>query len=220
MNELVVTIIIILLPGIIATIISDKIAYHSKWSSFKFSLYSLVLGIFTYSLLQSFVYTYGIIRSYNGSSITWNHLDVWNIAFIKNPTIPVWEVGLAILLSVPVALFASWSINFKLFNKVGKLLHITNKYGDENLYSYFLNSKEIDWVYVRDPNRGFTYQGRIESFSENDNIQELVMSEVTVYNYSDSTELYTIPSLYLSSVIGNFIIEIIPEDSLGEQNVT
>lgn len=52
MNQLVVTIIIILLPGIIATVICDKIVVHSKWTTFKFSLYSFVLGFVTYALLQ------------------------------------------------------------------------------------------------------------------------------------------------------------------------
>jgi hypothetical protein len=159
MNKLVVTIIIILLPGIIATIISDKLTYHSKWDSFKYGLYSLILGFFTYVFLQILVYIYDIFIACSLSNISWHHLTVWSNTTSENIDISFWEVGLAIILSVPIAFIASWSINYKILNKFGKYIHVTSKYGDENLFSYFLNSKEVDWVYVRDQTRGLTYQG-------------------------------------------------------------
>jgi hypothetical protein len=37
MNQLVVSLVVILMPGIIAAIISDKLTSHSKWDSFKFA---------------------------------------------------------------------------------------------------------------------------------------------------------------------------------------
>ena len=60
MNQLVVSLVVILMPGIIAAIISDKLTSHSKWDSFKFALYSLVLGVLTYAMLQIFVYLYDL----------------------------------------------------------------------------------------------------------------------------------------------------------------
>lgn len=99
--------------------------------------------------------------------------------------IQAWEICVAVFVSVLVAFFASWTINFKLFNKIAQKLKVSTKYGDENLYSYYLNAEEIDWIYVRDPKNGFTYQGRVVSHSENDKVQEIVLSEVSVYSYSD-----------------------------------
>jgi len=55
-------------------------------------------------------------------------------------------------------------VNYKIFHKFAQKLLISQKYGDENLYSYYLNAKEIDWVYVRDFERKLTYQGRVISF--------------------------------------------------------
>ena len=55
-------------------------------------------------------------------------------------------------------------------------------------------------------------------YSENEHIQEIVLSEVTVFNYEDSEELYFIPTIYLTKPIGKFIIEAIPSESLGASN--
>ena len=58
----------------------------------------------------------------------------------------------------------------------------------------------------------------MDSFSENSDIQEIVLYDVTVYRYEDSEKLYFIPNIYLSKKSGNFRIESIPEDYLGEDD--
>lgn len=159
MNQLLVTLIIILLPGIVATVICDKIIVHSKWTSFKFSLYSLVLGIFTYAALQLIYFLKDVVKAQSPSSIKWSYLDVWSNAISSSHNIPTNEVVFAVCLSLPVALFAAWTINHKIFNKFAQFVNVSTKYGDENLYSYYLNAKEIEWIYVRDISNNLTYQG-------------------------------------------------------------
>jgi hypothetical protein len=218
MNEIIFAIIVTLIPGIIATIISDKLTNHSKWNSFKFSLYAFVLGIMAYVFLQITVYIYDIIKNVSLKLITFNHLEIWS-SFLNGVTaVKAWEICAATFFSIPVAFFASALINHKIFNKIAQKINVTNKYGDENLYSFYLNAKEIDWIYVRDPKNNFTYQGRVFQHSENDNIQEIVLSEVSVYRYEDSKFLYSVPTIYLSRGIGEFIIEAIPNNNLGEKD--
>ena len=218
MNQLVVTLAIILLPGIVAAVISDKITVHSKWTPFKFVLYAFVLGVFSYALLQIGRFILDVLDTPNDSPIEWTYLQVWSNAVSEKPKIPGWEVVIALVCSVPTALFASYLVNYKIFNKLAQKIRVSSKYGDENLYSYYLNAREIDWVYVRDISNNITYQGRVLSYSENDDIQELVLSEVTIFRYDDSTELYSVPTIYLSKPIGTFIIESIPPDLLGEKD--
>ncbi len=218
MNQLVVALIVILLPGIIAAIISDKLTTHSKWDSFKFGLYSFMLGVLSYALLQAIVYAIDMAKAISFTPVSWHHLKIWNSALSGGTGIQAWEICVAVIFAVPVAFFASWSINYKLFNKIAQKIGVTTKYGDENLYSYYLNAEEIDWVYIRDPKNGFTYQGRVVSHSENDTVQELVLSEVSVYSYEDSTFLYQLPTIYLSREMGEFIIEAISPENLGASN--
>jgi hypothetical protein len=218
MNQLVVTLIVILMPGIIANVICDKITVHSKWSSFKFSLYAFVLGMSCYVSLQVIYYAWDYHNCVSLDEIKYTHLKVWGASVTDNPEIPAIEVVLATIISLPISLLAAYLINHKIFNKIATFFNISTKYGDENLFSYYLNADEIDWIYVRDIERKLTYQGRIVSYSENDLMQEIVMSEVTIYNYEDSAELYSVPTIYLTKPLGVFVIEAIPSELLGEEN--
>jgi hypothetical protein len=217
-NQLLVTLIVILLPGIIATAISDKLTVHSKWGAFKFSLYSFVLGMFAYSLLQLSVYAVDYYKGQTWSATVWRSLDVWANIVSDKPKIIAWELVFATVFSLPVALIVSWAINHKIFNKLAQALAVTTKYGDENLFSYYLNAKEVDWIYIRDIEHNLTYQGRIVSSSENERIQELVLSEVTVFRYEDSKELYSVPTMYLAKDAGKYVIEAIPPNLLGVED--
>lgn len=213
MNQLSIIIIVLLLPGILSTIIADKLTVHSKWDSFKFSLYALVFGLASYSTLQTIIWVCSVFTSVlSRSSVQWDTLKFWDIINGNQYSILPNEVILATLLSVPIALIASAIINYKILNKIGKITKISTKYGDENLFSFYLNSKEVDWVYVRNINENLTYQGKIVLYSENDYIQELVLSDVTIFRYEDSVELYSVPTVYLSKKIGEFSIEQIPKD--------
>lgn len=215
-NHLAIAIVIILIPGIVATIIADKLTVHRKWGSFRFGIYSLVFGIASYGLLQFIVYGWDIFSACKIPS-QWKHLDVWNIAINSSAVVVPWEVGGATILAIPLAYAVSATINYKLINKLGQKLKVTTKYGEENLYSFYLNAKEINWVYIRDIENNLTYQGEIVSYSENDHMQELVLSDVTVFRYEDSAELYSIPSIYLTKEMGKFVIEAIPTKQLKEE---
>ncbi|MNF32660.1 hypothetical protein D3C76_693530 [compost metagenome] len=220
MNQLVVSLVLILTPGIIATIICDKLTNHSKWDSFKFGLYSLTLGIASYALLQLLTYINDfidhLIKPTYGAK--WTNLKIWASALNGGGEIEAWEIFTAIIFALPIALFASWLVNFKAFNKIARQLGVSNKYGDENLYAYYLNSQEIDWVYVRDRDSELTYQGRVVSHSDKNDLQEIVLSEVSVFRYSDSAHCYDVPTIYISKERGKLVIEAIPTDFLGERN--
>ena len=205
-NQLLVTLIIIFLPGIIASVVCDKIAIHSKWTSFKFSLYAFVLGIFSYIVLQLLYYVADIIRLGSLINVKWTHLGIWN-SFVAGASIPPLEIIFATILSIPVSFWAAYIINRKILNWFARMLRVSTKYGDENLFSYYLSSPDVDWVYIRDLENNLTYQGRIASYSETDQMQEIVMYEVTVFRYNDSAELYSVPKIYLTREIGKFVIE-------------
>jgi hypothetical protein len=218
MNQFLILLSIILLPGIIATIIIGKLTVHSEWSSFKFSLYSLVFGFFSYLILQFICYVIHIVSNCSFSGFNWSDSIIINIALQNQPMVALDEVLLSLGISLPLAFFVSWIVQNKYLNKFAQFLRVTTKYGDENLFSFFLNSKEIFWVYIRDIDNNLTYQGRIESFSESSNMQEIVLSHVKIFRYEDSEELYEIPFIYLSKKAGDFILEAIPKEYIGEEN--
>jgi hypothetical protein len=221
MNELAIAIGVILFPGLITAVICDKITVHSpKWGSFKYSVYSFIFGVSCYVELQVFAYLWNLVAAHAFPTLLLVSptLDVWTIATTQKASIDPSEVLWATILSPSVAAVAALAVNHKFINRMAQKLRISSKYGDENLFSFFLNAQNIDWVYVRDILNKLTYQGRVVSFSEADDMQELVLSEVTVFSYETSDELYSIPLLYLSKARGAFIIEAVPPELLEEKD--
>jgi len=221
-NDLAIVIGVILFPGIIATIIADKIIVHSKpWTSLKYSIYSFVLGVSCYLLLQAvgwgmqLLSNVGCLSFLAGLPLV-GKLAVWDIISDSKTHINLMEVFLSAVLSVPIAFLTSAIIYKKWINKVAAFFCVSSKYGDENLFSYFLNSNDVNWVYVRDHERKLTYQGRIFAFSEDSKVQEVVLSDVTVFGYESSDEYYSVPIIYLCRTQGSLIIEAIPLEFLKE----
>ena len=81
---------------------------------------------------------------------------------------------------------------------------------------FFLTQLENKWVWVRDREGGITYEGYADSFSTTEEIAEIVLLQVKVYNYEDSLLLYQIPKIYLSLPMDRLLIEA-PQERLEEK---
>lgn len=222
MNDLVLSVAVVLFPGLIAAILTDNLIVHKKpWSNFKLGLYSFVFGVSCYTVLQLIAWV-GVFNPFNLTFLPKlaGQLDIWNFGTNSHSSIEIEEVIAASALAIPIAAFFSRIVNTKLFTYLAKLAANSDKYGDENLFSYYLTSDEISWVYVKDREANLTYEGYIDAFSENETIQEVVLKDVTVYGYTFSEELYTAPSIYLCKPLGVLIIEQILQTSNGESNDT
>ena len=217
MNDLAITIGLISFPGLIATLLADKLVVHaSRWDTFKYFVYTFVFGLLSYVLLQalsSIVSAVGYRLIYLDTDAV---LKTWSALTSANATVNFPEVAWATLLAPVVAIVAIVIVNLKLLNKIATYCKISSKYGDENLFSYYLNLSGIEWIYVRDISNNLSYRGQIYSFSEADQLHELVLADVTVYSYDDSSELYKVPMVYLCKPAGTFIIEATPDLVIGD----
>lgn len=196
-SELTLKLILLLIPGSIACIIYERLTIHQSWTSFKFVTNSILFGGISYLLAQVVFNICGWDSTFESF---WENLPTKEIPFSA--------ILKASLIAIIVGLVSTAIDHYKLVNRFGKWLRLTNKYGDENLYSYFLNAKEVEEIYVRDIENNLTYHGLIDSFSENGEIKELVLRDVVVYRYKNSKKLYEIDKLYLSKSKENLIIEL------------
>jgi hypothetical protein len=206
MNELVIIIILLLTPGIIGVLICDALILHKSWDQFKYIIYSFVIGLLSYCILQLI---YLIIGWWYNCNLT---LSIWQLEFISQKHINWLEILYSIPVSIILSLVLITLINRKILGKFAKYFKISNKYGDEDLFYYFLNSNEINWIYVRDIKNNLTYKGAIDTFSDNTLEKEIVLRDVTVYRYEDSAELYSVPYIYLNYKKDNVILECVPLD--------
>lgn len=139
-------------------------------------------------------------------------LHVWDATSQNSTNIYPREIIFASICAILNALWISFLINYKCMTKFAQKMRISKKYGDENLFTFYLESNEVVWVYIRDKENNLTYKGKVLSFSENDRIQEVVLEAVSVYRYEDSEFLYDISSVYLTKEQGKFVIENILQD--------
>ncbi len=202
MSELTLKLILSLIPGAISTLIYGKMILHKEWNNFRFVLYSILFGVFSYLVLQTVIEIINLFKNCNVSDLTiWDNLST-------SSSIPYNDVILSTITSIILAFIMSIIENKKVINKIGQKAGISHKYGDENLFSRFLNSSEIEYVYLRVPESKLTYHGWVKSFSESDSVSEIRLGDVSVHNYDDSELLYEIDEIYLSFKKQNIIIEL------------
>lgn len=188
--------ILILIPGGLSTLILQKLTAYLKWETIKFFINSILLGGLSY-LLADLIFYYWYSNEIK---------EFWNTFSSSN--IPFWDIIRATGVSILVGFTAAWIENKKLITNFARRFKIADKYGEENLYSYFLNRKDITEVYVRDIANNLTFHGEIDSFSENESISEISLRNVKVYRYNDSEYLYDMPKVFLARPKNAIFIEV------------
>jgi hypothetical protein len=206
-SELTIRLIVLLIPGLIAALMIETLTVHTKWSQFRFVLYSILLGYASYFSYQAFEIVRGVVCWAWTHTFSYNQLSFWGSLFSPKVPISLREVFVTCVFSILLGMVMSGIIQYKVVNRIARWLRISEKYGDENLFSFFLNAKEISWIWVRIPSKNLTYEGYRESFSETETIREVVLRDVKVYRYEDSEFLYEIPAIYLCLPVNDIIIE-------------
>lgn len=195
--ELTLKLIILLTPGAVASIIFEKLTIHKKWTSFQFVANSILFGGISYLMAQL---GFNICRHDTSFDNFWLNLP--------SKEIPFDAVIKALITSVFIGFICAGLDNYKIINKLGKVFKLTTKYGDENLYSYFLNADNVNEIYFRDVPNNITYHGMINSYSETTEFKEIVLRDVKVYDYTNSEFMYELDKVYLSRPKDDIIIEV------------
>ena len=196
-SQLTLKLIILLIPGAIASIIFEKLTIHKKWDAFKFIAHCILLGGLSYLLAD--VICGMPIRDPDFEKFWLN---------LQEAIIPISVVIKSLFAAILVGFITSALDNYKVVNRLGKFFKFSTKYGDENLYSYFLTSPEVNEIFLHDIANNITYHGMIDSYSETDEFKEIVLRDVKVYVYDTATLAYEINRIYLSRPKDSIIIEV------------
>lgn len=204
--ELTIKLIILLLPGALSTKIYKRLTIHKSWSNFDFVVNSIVFGGASYIVLQFAYNIIPLIKNICGGNEQYVILNTWQ-RITDKALIPYAEVAYASVISVFLGyLFSAVDTN-KIINKIGYKVNASNKYGDEGLYSYFLNSNEVQIIYLRYPKYNLTYHGIVISFAEEGGKSEILLAQASVYSYDESEFLYDIDNVYIAFEKSEVIIE-------------
>jgi hypothetical protein len=208
-SDLTIRLIILIIPGIVVTLIVDTLTTHREWSPFRFSIYSIVLGVASYLFDQLFLYLWRLLTLLFISFPITPSLTFWSSLFDNKIPISINEVILTCLFSsLFLGFLITFIINHQFLYKIAVKLKVSDVYGEEELFTHFIRADDVKWVWVRCKTASLTYAGYIKHFAENEKLQEIELGDVTVYNSEDSCELYKLSKIYLASPPGDFTIEI------------
>ncbi len=208
-SELTVRLIVLLIPGALATLVVDKLTEHRPWSAFTFSVHSVLLGSLSYFAYQGLAVLWGFVRSWLPSyEYQYTKLSFWSSLFDTSIPVSLKEVALTCVVAVLVAYLVSAVVYHNLPFKVARKLGVSSKFGDEDLWAHFLNSKDVDWVWVRDHARNLVYEGWVQAFSVTTPVREIMLRQVKVYSNEDGEHLYDVPAMYVAGSPDEISLEI------------
>lgn len=189
---------LVLVPGAVAALIIAALAFHKRISNVEFVFIASVISILSYAILELFLApgTASILRAI-ATGFNTNPPPEINLIHILYST----------LISIGLGLAVSFAINYKLIFRVAKLFRISNKYGDEALYMFYLNIKQINFVNFIDIENDTIYSGTIKMFDISGDYVEVVLGNVTIYSYEDARVLGEVSSVYLKRLGSKIVLQ-------------
>ena len=203
-SALTVRLLLLFAPGIIWSFMLNLYTIHRERSRFFFSLQSLIFGLSCHLVLW-----------FVSLCVPYFTVSLFHALLNEDIEIRAEEIFLSCVIAIGAGTAHCYIYNKKLVNILFRKAGITKKYGDESVWSYFLNTDNDPWVYVRDLEHDLCYQGYIDSYSDENNKHELLLYNVAVHNNSTGEKLYSLQKLYLPLKDDCFSLEfpVITEES-------
>jgi hypothetical protein len=190
---------LIFTPGIIWANIDSKFGSGLKPNQTTFFIRAFIFGMATYSVLYLLYYAFDQSFGYADLAVDPSKI---NLISLKD------EVALSIPLSFVLSVFWLWFVKYKVLKRFLHYIGASRRYGDEDVWSYTLNSddKRVEYVHLRDLDNGFIFSGWVNTYSESEDFRELVLSDAIVYD-EQGNEVSRPPILYISRPRGNIWLE-------------
>ena len=210
-----IRIIFLAVPGIVSYMLFRKLSGRTKREKWEELCQVILFSLIIYGTYSACVWFFGLFGLGRGELI------FFKAVFNESVSIEWDEIIIACLLGIPVAFIASVIHTYKLINLFGRLIRVTRRFGDEDVWDFFHNlPKEVghEWVFVRDHKTGLVYFGWIYAYSDSEKERELLMVDVDVYTNDESKFLYEAGMMYLCRDRYDLTIEIpIANEKSGEK---
>lgn len=193
------------LPGLVGSLFYRKLRGGGKQKDWRDLAEITLFALVSYGIL-------GLVQQWLATGE--QEREILSALFDSSEAIVWSDVSLACLISAVLSVVASYTHHYKLINRFGQRINATNRYGDEDVWSYFLNGEEVaGWVYVRDHKEKLVYYGWLQVWSESGDDRELIMDDVEVLSNETGQLLYTVPSMYIARDGADLTIEIPPPET-------
>ena len=182
---------IVFLPGLIWAQIDARYAAKEKAGQLQFIIRVFLFGMFSYLVV------------FMGYGLFGQSFSIIDIDTSSQARIVIGDFVDEILISIPVSLVLAvlwvYAATYKLLHRLLRWMRATKKYGGEDVWEYTFNSREdeVEYVHVRDFDRGITYAGWVRAFSATGRQRELLLRDVIVYHQGKRSSV-PVPLMYVA----------------------
>lgn len=206
LSALTVRVVLLFFPGIVCALVVRALTNRRERATPEFLIDAFVFGIATYLVLAGLRSACVAVAHLAGWSVP-PRITFFDVLTSETARISWPEIGLSALVAILWGMVVSAIINHQLLFRTATRLGISRKFGDPDVWSYFLNSPDTHWVMVRDIATDTVYEGKVEAFSDTGVAPELLLRRVKVSRSSTDTKLYDCDRVYLSRDRSSLIVE-------------
>lgn len=212
MDALALTLALIFLPGIIWARLDAKYASQTKPSQFDLTLNAFVFGLVAYVVTYA-IYSIPYVAQYANFNVSSINVDDKEMQKRLSAEI-VDDIIVATFVGLIISPFWLALKRYKIITRILQSIKVTNRYGDEDVWDFTLNSTDIRtrFVNLRDERTKLTFSGYVEVFSEDPSLRELLLREVSVYDTETGEPAFQTPRIYLAREPKEMMLEFPAED--------
>jgi hypothetical protein len=222
-TELTLRLLLLFFPGIVCFVIVEALAVHRERKTHEVLFFTYVYGMLSYLAyaLISFLFGFRVYRI-DGESGLWVGSISGSPAFFSSLTdskvaLDFWEIGWVAVCAAVLAFIVVYLNKIKGLHKFAHAIGATNRFGDPNVWSFALNAPDATWCVVRDLQNKLMFQGYVAAFSDVEDVAELVLTDVIVYNEETSEECYRAKRLYIGRKRDELTVEFqFPKEAQGD----
>lgn len=197
LTEFTFRLLVLFLPGLICAFLVDALTSHRPRQTPFFLLRALLFGFGSYFLYWVMLHAIALaVRPFGHTLAT----DVNFLKILGDTATPIAarEVFFVCVCAVALGVLATIEATYKLGHRLSRVLHVTKKFGEIDVWGYTMNARGLDWVTYRDVEKDLIYDGWITAFSDDgeENV-ELLLRDVSVYRNSTGDHLYNVGLAYL-----------------------
>lgn len=194
LSELTVKLIILFLPGIIATSIYQLFGNRNNLDNRSFFVLTIVNGFFSYLLLELITKQDFLFRFLLDTSLQPDFKCVFD----------------SIIISLILGIIEVLLINYGLLYDIARKIKLTTKSGHETVWDEVFDNQNQgikNYVYVLNEKSNKLFAGTVKNYSMSKSGKiELLLDAVTVYDAKKRTqELYSINQVYLNLTNTSYI---------------
>ena len=205
-NTAVLALVLIFIPGILCYGVVASLASKRSRDNTTVFLLIFLYGVSSYMALAIGIYAFPAIANHLGIKI--DSIALLNPSAIEKSGIDPLPIAEASVVGVLLGILITININHSLLMRFCRLVGLTKRFSDPDVWSFLLNSKDTDnWVTIRHKDRGHIYQGYVRSFSGGDRDRELILTLVQVYSLDTAEKVGEVPILYLAFKKDDLVLE-------------